>query len=250
MRKVPEAFRTISEAAEALDTPAHVLRFWESKFTQVKPVKRAGGRRYYRPADIDLLSGIKVLLHEQGMTIRGVQKLLQEKGARHVAAMAPLSGDVVEETTSPMLRLLPDSAKPVTEPQMVELPLPDPDVVAAEDTSLPPAPEMVEPHLPDMTEDDLSDQLDAGTAEAEAETTDNGNSTADCPAQDNTADTRPAPALAALLDAAAEGRPPARLRFASIAHALRTNPPKTPHSHAKAFARLEALVAKIGARAD
>ena len=90
MRKAPEAFRTISETAEALDTPAHVLRFWESKFTQVKPVKRAGGRRYYRRADIDLLSGIKELLHEQGMTIRGVQKLLQEKGVRHVAALAPV----------------------------------------------------------------------------------------------------------------------------------------------------------------
>ena len=96
MRKAPEAFRTISEAADALDTPAHVLRFWESKFTQVKPVKRAGGRRYYRPADIDLLSGIKLLLHDQGMTIRGVQKLLQEKGARHVAAMSPLSGDMLD----------------------------------------------------------------------------------------------------------------------------------------------------------
>ena len=79
MRKAPEAFRTISEAAEALDTPAHVLRFWESKFTHVKPVKRAGGRRYYRPADIDLLSGIKLLLHDQGMTIRGVQKLFAGK---------------------------------------------------------------------------------------------------------------------------------------------------------------------------
>ncbi|CUX81761.1 MAG: putative transcriptional regulator [Roseibaca calidilacus] len=101
MRKAPEAFRTISEAAEALDTPAHVLRFWESKFTHVKPVKRAGGRRYYRPADIDLLSGIKLLLHDQGMTIRGVQKLLQEKGARHVAGLAPISADVLELPLDP-----------------------------------------------------------------------------------------------------------------------------------------------------
>lgn len=108
MRKAPEAFRTISEAAEALDTPAHVLRFWESKFTQIKPVKRAGGRRYYRPIDIDLLSGIKLLLHDQGMTIRGVQKLLQEKGARHIAAMAPLSGDMVEAAAVPILRVVPD----------------------------------------------------------------------------------------------------------------------------------------------
>ncbi|MBR3371133.1 MAG: MerR family transcriptional regulator [Rhodobacteraceae bacterium] len=97
MRKAPEAFRTISETAEALDTPAHVLRFWESKFTQVKPVKRAGGRRYYRRADIDLLAGIKELLHEQGMTIRGVQKLLQEKGARHVAALAPVRDHFLDD---------------------------------------------------------------------------------------------------------------------------------------------------------
>lgn len=87
MEKSPDAFRTISEVAEALDTPAHVLRFWESRFSQIKPVKRAGGRRYYRPADLALLGGIKHLLHDDGMTIRGVQKLLREQGIRHVAAI-------------------------------------------------------------------------------------------------------------------------------------------------------------------
>ncbi|MGR3320675.1 MAG: MerR family transcriptional regulator [Pseudooceanicola sp.] len=70
MAKSADAFRTISEVADWLGTPAHVLRFWESKFTQVKPVKRAGGRRYYRPADMELLGGIKQLLHEEGMTIK------------------------------------------------------------------------------------------------------------------------------------------------------------------------------------
>lgn len=89
MAKSPEAFRTISEVAEWLDVPAHVLRFWESRFAQVKPVKRAGGRRYYRPADMVLLGGIKRLLHEDGVTIRGVQKILREDGVRHVAAMSP-----------------------------------------------------------------------------------------------------------------------------------------------------------------
>ncbi len=89
MTKSPEAFRTISEVAEWLDVPAHVLRFWESRFTQVKPVKRAGGRRYYRPADMELLGGIKRLLHDDGVTIRGVQKILREDGVRHVAAMSP-----------------------------------------------------------------------------------------------------------------------------------------------------------------
>ncbi|MEO8241011.1 MAG: MerR family transcriptional regulator [bacterium] len=87
MDKSPEAFRTISEVAETLETPAHVLRFWESRFPQIKPVKRAGGRRYYRPADVALLGGIRHLLHDEGMTIRGVQKILREQGVRHVAAL-------------------------------------------------------------------------------------------------------------------------------------------------------------------
>ncbi|MCB6177029.1 MerR family transcriptional regulator [Rhodobacter sp. Har01] len=88
MDKSPEAFRTISEVAEALETPAHVLRFWESRFPQIRPVKRAGGRRYYRPSDVALLSGIKRLLHEEGLTIRGVQKILREQGIRHVSGLA------------------------------------------------------------------------------------------------------------------------------------------------------------------
>jgi DNA-binding transcriptional MerR regulator len=101
MDKSPDAFRTISEVAESLETPAHVLRFWESRFPQIKPVKRAGGRRYYRPADVALLTGIKRLLHEEGLTIRGVQKILRDQGARHVAG---LGGDsVVLEDTSPDL---------------------------------------------------------------------------------------------------------------------------------------------------
>ncbi len=94
MDKSPDAFRTISEVAEVLETPAHVLRFWESRFPQIRPVKRAGGRRYYRPADVALLLGIKHLLHNEGMTIRGVQKVLREQGVRHVAA---LSGQEVSE---------------------------------------------------------------------------------------------------------------------------------------------------------
>ena len=76
MSKSPDAFRTISEVAEWLDVPAHVLRFWESKFTQVKPVKRAGGRRYYRPTDMLLLGGIQNLLHDKGLSIKDAQALL------------------------------------------------------------------------------------------------------------------------------------------------------------------------------
>lgn len=93
MRKAPEAFRTISEVADWLETPAHVLRFWESKFSQVKPVKRAGGRRYYRPSDMLLLGGIKRLLHQDGLTIKDVQQLLRDKGAKHVAELCQLSVD-------------------------------------------------------------------------------------------------------------------------------------------------------------
>jgi len=86
--KSPDAFRTISEVAEWLDTPAHVLRFWESRFTQVKPVKRAGGRRYYRPNDMLLLGGIKKLLHVDGMTIKGAQKMLRVEGVKKVSALS------------------------------------------------------------------------------------------------------------------------------------------------------------------
>lgn len=85
--KSPDAFRTISEVAELLDVPQHVLRFWESRFAQIKPVKRAGGRRFYRPEDVDLLRGIRSLLYSDGFTIRGVQKILKDRGLRHVAGV-------------------------------------------------------------------------------------------------------------------------------------------------------------------
>ncbi|WP_377506169.1 MerR family transcriptional regulator [Octadecabacter sp. R77987] len=98
MAKSREAFRTISEVADWLDTPAHVLRFWESKFSQIKPVKRAGGRRYYRPDDMALLGGIKTLLHDEGMTIKGVQKLLREQGVKHVAGLGQEPGAAVDVT--------------------------------------------------------------------------------------------------------------------------------------------------------
>ncbi|MFO1104549.1 MAG: MerR family transcriptional regulator [Amaricoccus sp.] len=87
MEKSPEAFRTISEVAEALQVPPHVLRFWETRFAQVKPVKRGGGRRYYRPEDVRLLRGIRGLLYDDGMTIKGVQKILRERGVRHVIGL-------------------------------------------------------------------------------------------------------------------------------------------------------------------
>jgi DNA-binding transcriptional MerR regulator len=86
MDKSPDAFRTISEAADDLDLPQHVLRFWETRFPQIKPLKRGGGRRYYRPDDVELLRVIKQLLYGEGYTIKGVQKLFKEQGARAVAS--------------------------------------------------------------------------------------------------------------------------------------------------------------------
>ena len=87
MDKAPDAFRTISEVADELNIPQHVLRFWESRFAQIKPMKRAGGRRYYRPEDVDLLRGIRHLLYGEGYTIRGVQRILKEQGPRAVQSV-------------------------------------------------------------------------------------------------------------------------------------------------------------------
>ncbi len=87
MDKAPDAFRTISEVADDLDIPQHVLRFWETRFAQIKPMKRSGGRRYYRPDDVDLLRGIRRLLYGEGYTIRGVQRILKEHGIKSVQAL-------------------------------------------------------------------------------------------------------------------------------------------------------------------
>lgn len=87
MDKAPDAFRTISEVADELDIPQHVLRFWETRFAQIKPMKRSGGRRYYRPDDVDLLKGIRRLLYGEGYTIRGVQRILKEHGIKSVQGL-------------------------------------------------------------------------------------------------------------------------------------------------------------------
>src|SRR6204780_731347 len=87
MDKAPDAFRTISEVAEEVNVPQHVLRFWESRFAQIKPLKRGGGRRYYRPEDIDLLRGVRHLLYGEGYTIRGVQRILREEGLAFVQSV-------------------------------------------------------------------------------------------------------------------------------------------------------------------
>lgn len=111
MAKSAEAFRTISEVSDWLETPAHVLRFWESRFSQVKPVKRAGGRRYYRPTDMLLLGGIRRLLHDDGITIKGVQKIMREKGVKYVSS---LSADL-PEAGSPDPATKPRETTPIVE---------------------------------------------------------------------------------------------------------------------------------------
>lgn len=108
--KSPEAFRTISEVSEDLDLPQHVLRFWETRFAQVKPMKRGGGRRLYRPDHVALLRGIKALLYDDGLTIKGVQKMLREKGSKTIIARgksdAELSLERVEQD-APREAMLP-----------------------------------------------------------------------------------------------------------------------------------------------
>lgn len=110
--KAPDAFRTISEVAGDLDVPQHVLRFWETRFSQIRPMKRSGGRRYYRPDDVELLRGIRHLLYGEGYTIKGVQRILREQGVRAVQALAeaasrepsasPASGHEVEDVLDEM----------------------------------------------------------------------------------------------------------------------------------------------------
>src|SRR5437660_4793938 len=106
VEKAPDAFRTISEVAQELDVPQHVLRFWESRFRELRPMKRGGGRRYYRPDDVALLRGIRHLLYGEGYTIRGVQRLLREQGPRFVQsvwqgrAAPPAAAPQVREDTA------------------------------------------------------------------------------------------------------------------------------------------------------
>jgi DNA-binding transcriptional MerR regulator len=130
LEKAPEAFRTISEVADEIDVPQHVLRFWESRFSQIRPMKRGGGRRFYRPEDVDLLRGIRHLLYGEGYTIRGVQRILREQGPVFVQnawrAGAELPPPESEEnlaedeivTPSNVERSEPDlSAFPITSPR-------------------------------------------------------------------------------------------------------------------------------------
>jgi DNA-binding transcriptional MerR regulator len=127
MDKSPDAFRTISEVADDLDMPQHVLRFWETRFNHIKPLKRGGGRRYYRPDDVDLLKGIRHLLYSEGYTIKGVQRILKEEGVRFVQGIGRGEQSLAE------LRPDRDVVHPDEEGTAAESALPEVD-------DLPPAP--------------------------------------------------------------------------------------------------------------
>lgn len=116
VEKSPDAFRTISEAAEELDVPQHVLRFWETRFNQIRPMKRAGGRRYYRPTDIELLRGIRALLYKEGYTIRGLQRILKEEGVAYVVGIG--RGEIVARQRDADLDGIPKPGRATIAPRI------------------------------------------------------------------------------------------------------------------------------------
>ncbi|MCW5681605.1 MAG: MerR family transcriptional regulator [Xanthobacteraceae bacterium] len=178
MEKGPDAFRTISEVAEDLDLPQHVLRFWETRFTQIKPMKRGGGRRYYRPDDVDLLRGIRHLLYGEGYTIRGVQQILKDQGLRYVQTVgrsaetdparlrdvnfddADMEAEAAVESVSAGGRgggvvsfVAPSRPREPELPRVVEVPKPQPQQFDDDGPAIPfrkfgPAPEREEPLMP------------------------------------------------------------------------------------------------------
>ena len=216
MDKSPEAFRTISEVAEHLDTPAHVLRFWESRFPQIKPVKRAGGRRYYRPSDVALLTGIKRLLHDQGLTIRGVQKILRDHGVREVAG---LTDDSVT---------LDDLAVAPAPPAAASDPVPEAGFIALDDSD-------VEPEV--IAEAPRKTPAPPATAPQ------TGLPLFDAP-----------PAFGAAAPAPATPRKPTRRDDATFAGLIRSLPPGALHARAPEIAgialRIRALRTRLAARAE
>lgn len=176
--KSKDAFRTISEVADWLDVPTHVLRFWESRFSQIKPVKRAGGRRYYRPSDMRIIGGVKVLLHDQGMTIRGVQKLFREEGLKHVSSFSPGLYDEVVEETPLSAEALERAARPAPPASRTHGASPDPiedDHAGDADAGAPmfrSTSRIIEPATPAIEDVTEPDAPAADAAELEVEATD------------------------------------------------------------------------------
>ncbi len=143
MSKGPQAFRTISEAAEELGVPQHVLRFWETRFSFIRPMKRAGGRRFYRPQDIAVLSGVRALLHRDGMSIKAVQALYREQGIRQLLAAAEAAPAPVVEQDSP--------AQTAAEPVITFTPPPEP-LIEPDLFDAPPQGSPAPPRSPAVTE--------------------------------------------------------------------------------------------------
>ena len=177
--KSPQAFRTIREVADWLEVEAHALRFWESKFSQIKPVKRAGGRRYYRPSDMRLIGGIKTLLHDQGLTIRGVQKLIREEGVAHVASLSPpLDEDLDSISEDQTVDGTTVDAQAPQSGGFVDIDALAGEDTPAEDDSAPPEPEMNEAPKADETQPEAEPEGDADpeavelASEPESEITD------------------------------------------------------------------------------
>jgi DNA-binding transcriptional MerR regulator len=151
MDKAPDAYRTISEVGEDLDLPQHVLRFWETRFSQIKPLKRGGGRRYYRPDDVELLKGIRHLLYKEGYTIKGVQRILKEQGPRAVMAFcqpdlpedsAPVSFSLPQPVAPPPAYAPPPPLMPAPvfaepEPEVFQREIAQPEVMPVEAAALP-----------------------------------------------------------------------------------------------------------------
>ena len=152
MEKNVDAFRTISEVAEILDLPQHVLRFWETRFPQIKPLKRAGGRRFYRPDDVELLRTIRQLLYADGYTIKGVQRLLKEHGVRAVVALQGQRALAAQALDAPSAQLAPE---------MPVAPLPS---MRREPRFLDPDEEMLMPAIepPEPSSDDETASLPGG----------------------------------------------------------------------------------------
>lgn len=160
MEKATDAFRTISEAAEDLDLPQHVLRFWETKFNQIRPMKRGGGRRYYRPDDLELLRGIQYLLYGEGYTIKGVQRILKEQGVRFVMdiwrhpgePIPTMTGDAVEDAEAGDDSSSEDSVPEAVEPETVASVMSDREDARSQSSSAPAQTAPV-PHI-DMPDDE------------------------------------------------------------------------------------------------
>jgi DNA-binding transcriptional MerR regulator len=221
MSKSPEAFRTIREVADWLGVAAHVLRFWESKFSQIRPVKRAGGRRYYRPADMELVGGIKVLLHDRGMTIRGVQRMIREEGAAAVAALSPSIDDMgvpgelidgIADEAAWKVDAEAEAASPAAEPEPE--PEPEPEEASA------PEPQAQEPVAPPP---------DMPPTPAESEETPEAAPEPETPAQlDPEPAPEPEPEDAPLAEAADDTQPAAHAdpldQLAALASAARQAP--------------------------